>query len=95
MSCVSYLYIYRVFLIYLILFYSAHAIAEVTAQNKVFVYEPYLISQLAELISPENNVDPVSFGIIHNPPKKKTHFFCVGHSNLCTLCFGRYYKTQK
>ncbi|KAG2231174.1 hypothetical protein INT48_002955 [Thamnidium elegans] len=36
----------------------SHAISEVTAQNKVFIYEPYLISQLAELISPENNVHP-------------------------------------
>ncbi|KAI8978993.1 hypothetical protein BDB01DRAFT_852215 [Pilobolus umbonatus] len=35
----------------------SHAISESTAQNKVFIYEPHLISQLAELISPENHVD--------------------------------------
>lgn len=39
----------------------AHAVSETTAQNKVFIYEPYLISQLAELISPEKQVDYVSF----------------------------------
>ncbi|GAN06879.1 conserved hypothetical protein [Mucor ambiguus] len=35
----------------------SHAVSETTAQNKVFIYEPYLISQLAELISPEKQVD--------------------------------------
>ncbi|KAK4518814.1 ribosomal RNA biogenesis protein rrp5 [Mucor velutinosus] len=35
----------------------SHAISETTAQNKVFIYEPYLISQLAELISPEKQAD--------------------------------------
>lgn len=40
--------------------YVAHAVSETTAQNKVFIYEPYLISQLAELISPEKQVDIVS-----------------------------------
>jgi hypothetical protein len=38
----------------------AHAVPESTAQNKVFIYEPYLIPQMAELISPENQVDTVS-----------------------------------
>ncbi|KAI8637213.1 hypothetical protein BD408DRAFT_447787 [Parasitella parasitica] len=35
----------------------SHAVSETTAQSKVFIYEPYLISQLAELISPEKQVD--------------------------------------
>ncbi|KAI9470603.1 MAG: hypothetical protein EXX96DRAFT_362871 [Benjaminiella poitrasii] len=35
----------------------AHAVSETTAQNKVFIYEPHLVSQLAELISPEKQVD--------------------------------------
>lgn len=38
----------------------AHAVSETTAQNKVFIYEPHLISQMADLIAPENNVDIVS-----------------------------------
>lgn len=45
----------------LTLYLVAHAVSETTAQNKVFIYEPYLISQLAELISPEKQVDYVSF----------------------------------
>lgn len=35
----------------------SHAVSETTAQNKVFIYEPHLISQMADLIAPENNVD--------------------------------------
>ncbi|KAI8364986.1 hypothetical protein EDC96DRAFT_443776, partial [Choanephora cucurbitarum] len=35
----------------------AHSVSESTAQNKVFIYEPYLIPQLTELISPDNQVD--------------------------------------
>ncbi|CAO3635514.1 unnamed protein product [Mucor hiemalis] len=35
----------------------SHAVSETTAQNKVFIYEPHLIAQLAELLSPENKVD--------------------------------------
>jgi E3 ubiquitin-protein ligase HUWE1 len=41
--------------------YIAHAVSEGTAQNKVFIYEPYLISQMAELISPENQVNTVKY----------------------------------
>ncbi|KAI7908284.1 uncharacterized protein BX663DRAFT_482482 [Cokeromyces recurvatus] len=35
----------------------ANAVSETTAQNKVFIFEPHLVSQLAELISPEKQTD--------------------------------------
>ncbi|EIE81892.1 hypothetical protein RO3G_06597 [Rhizopus delemar RA 99-880] len=35
----------------------AHGVSENIAHNKVFIYEPHLITQLAELISPENDVN--------------------------------------
>ncbi|ORE21321.1 hypothetical protein BCV71DRAFT_241689 [Rhizopus microsporus] len=35
----------------------AHGVSENTAQNKIFIYEPYLVSQLIDLISPEKNID--------------------------------------
>ncbi|KAF7724152.1 hypothetical protein EC973_001277 [Apophysomyces ossiformis] len=34
----------------------AHTVSETTAQNKVFVYEPHLVNQLAELMHPEKMV---------------------------------------
>lgn len=39
--------------------YIAHGVSENTAQNKIFIYEPYLVSQLIDLISPEKNIDLV------------------------------------
>ncbi|KAI9282595.1 hypothetical protein BY458DRAFT_552211 [Sporodiniella umbellata] len=35
----------------------AHGVSENIAENKVFIFEPHLITQLAELVTPENNVD--------------------------------------
>ncbi|KAI8145482.1 hypothetical protein BJV82DRAFT_39092 [Fennellomyces sp. T-0311] len=34
----------------------AHTVSETTAQNKVFIYEPHLVANLAELIHPEKEI---------------------------------------
>lgn len=46
-------------------FILAHGVSENIAHNKVFIYEPHLITQLAELISPENDVDMVKQQLIY------------------------------
>ena len=37
----------------------AHTVSETTAQNKVFIYEPHLVSNLAELIHPTKQISNV------------------------------------
>lgn len=39
---------------------TAHTVSEAMAQNRVFMYEPSLINNLADLIHPEKNAPLVS-----------------------------------
>lgn len=47
-------------------FFIAHTASESTAQNKVFVYEPHLVSHLADAVNPSK---PISYVSQQNPGK--------------------------
>lgn len=38
----------------------AHTMSETIAQNRVFIYEPHLVAQIAQLVSYDNSVSIVS-----------------------------------
>lgn len=74
----------------------AHSIPEGTAQSRVFIYEPYLIPQLVELISPEKHVDLVILVYYYYCYYRRylLLLLLLEYSNLCLVCFGFYYSTK-
>lgn len=38
----------------------AHTMSETIAQNRVFIYEPHLVPQIAQLVSYDNSISIVS-----------------------------------
>jgi hypothetical protein len=78
----------------------AHTVSEAMAQNRVFMYEPNLIANLADVIHPEKNAPLVS----NNQPSNVLKM-CIVTDTLCLTTidrssgrivrFGCYCETQK
>lgn len=47
----------------LLIFFIAHTMSETIAQNRVFIYDPHLVSQIAQLVSYDKRVPIVSCAI--------------------------------
>lgn len=53
----------------------AHTMSDTIAQNRVFVYEPQLVPQIAQLVSYDNEIPIVSFDIQKKQERQRAYSF--------------------
>lgn len=58
---------------------SAHTLSETTAQTKVFLYEPHLVTNLADLVRPDKEMPFVSEPFSRSLSRTKSKFRIYKH----------------